>query len=56
VQHCADVTLLVNNARISLGTRVLAPDALETRRREMETNVFGTLVRQPQCVISVGVS
>jgi NAD(P)-dependent dehydrogenase (short-subunit alcohol dehydrogenase family) len=43
VQRCADVTLLVNNAGISLGTRVLAPDALEAGHREMETNVFGTL-------------
>jgi NAD(P)-dependent dehydrogenase (short-subunit alcohol dehydrogenase family) len=43
VERCADVTLLVNNAGISTGTRVLAADALEAGRREMETNVFGTL-------------
>jgi NAD(P)-dependent dehydrogenase (short-subunit alcohol dehydrogenase family) len=42
-ERCPDVTLLVNNAGISTGTRALAPNALEAGRREMETNVFGTL-------------
>lgn len=43
LEACGDVRLLVNNAGISTGTGVLAPDALEQGRREMETNVFGTL-------------
>ena len=41
--RCGDVTLLVNNAGISTGTGVLAADALDAGRREIETNVFGTL-------------
>jgi NAD(P)-dependent dehydrogenase (short-subunit alcohol dehydrogenase family) len=43
VERCADVNLLINNAGISTGTGVLAPDALEQGRREMETNAFGGL-------------
>ena len=42
-ERCSDVTLVVNNAGISTGTSVLAVDALDAGRREMETNVFGTL-------------
>jgi NAD(P)-dependent dehydrogenase (short-subunit alcohol dehydrogenase family) len=42
-ERCGDVTLLVNNAGISTGTSALAPDALDAGRREIETNVFGTL-------------
>jgi NAD(P)-dependent dehydrogenase (short-subunit alcohol dehydrogenase family) len=42
-QNCSDVTLVINNAGVSTGTGVLAPDALEAGRREMNTNVFGTL-------------
>lgn len=42
-QRCADATIVVNNAGISTGTRVLAADALDAGRREMDTNVFGTL-------------
>lgn len=38
-----DVNLLVNNAGISTGTGVLADDALDGARREMETNAFGML-------------
>ncbi len=38
-----DVTLVVNNAGISTGTRALSPDAVEQGRREFETNVFGPL-------------
>ena len=40
---CADVTVLINNAGINLGTRPLADNALDAARREMETNYFGTL-------------
>jgi NAD(P)-dependent dehydrogenase (short-subunit alcohol dehydrogenase family) len=42
-QRCSDVTLVVNNAGVSTGTGVLAADALDAGRREMDTNVFGTL-------------
>lgn len=38
-----DVTLLINNAGISTGTGVLADDALERGRLEIDTNVFGPL-------------
>jgi len=40
---CSDVTLVVNNAGISTGTSVLASDAIDAGRREMDTNVFGSL-------------
>jgi NAD(P)-dependent dehydrogenase (short-subunit alcohol dehydrogenase family) len=40
---CGDVSLLINNAGINTFTSALAPDSLEAGRREMETNVFGTL-------------
>jgi NAD(P)-dependent dehydrogenase (short-subunit alcohol dehydrogenase family) len=43
VERCGDVTLLVNNAGISTGTGVLASDAIDAGRREVETNVLGTL-------------
>jgi len=42
-ESCADVTIVVNNAGISTGSSVLAVDALDAGRREMDTNVFGTL-------------
>ena len=41
--RCSDVTLVVNNAGISTGTSILAVDALDAGRREMDTNVFGPL-------------
>lgn len=43
VRHCADVTLLVNNAGIGTGTAALADDAIANARREFETNTLGTL-------------
>jgi NAD(P)-dependent dehydrogenase (short-subunit alcohol dehydrogenase family) len=41
VSQCSDVTLLVNNAGVMLNTPILAPDALDAMRKEMEVNVFG---------------
>src|SRR3954465_2552738 len=41
--RCSDVTLVINNAGISTGTSILAADALDAGRREMDTNVFGPL-------------
>ncbi|MDP9899303.1 SDR family oxidoreductase [Variovorax ginsengisoli] len=38
---CGDVTLLINNAGISRGSRLLADDAIEAARAELETNFFG---------------
>ncbi len=39
--RCGDVTLLVNNAGISLSAPALAADAIEAARRSFDTNVFG---------------
>ncbi len=39
--RCGDVTLLVNNAGISLNAPVLGTDAIEAARRSFDTNVFG---------------
>jgi NAD(P)-dependent dehydrogenase (short-subunit alcohol dehydrogenase family) len=42
--RCTDVTLLINNAGIMLGTPMLtAAGSEEAMRRELEVNVFGTL-------------
>lgn len=38
---CPDVTLLVNNAGISLGGQVLAADGLDKARAELDANLFG---------------
>ncbi|MBV9790664.1 MAG: SDR family oxidoreductase [Chloroflexi bacterium] len=43
VQRLSDVNLLVNNAGVSLNTRVIAADALDGARAEMEVNYFGLL-------------
>ncbi|MES2259607.1 MAG: SDR family oxidoreductase [Pseudomonadota bacterium] len=43
VQACPDVTILVNNAGISLGSAVLAADAVQAARAELETNLFGPM-------------
>ncbi len=40
-QRCGDVTLLVNNAGIASLGGFLADDALESARRQFETNFFG---------------
>lgn len=39
----ADVTLLVNNAGVALGARLLGADSIDAAREEMEVNYFGTL-------------
>jgi len=41
VRQCSDVTLLVNNAGAMLNTPILAPNAVDAMRKEMEVNVFG---------------
>lgn len=38
---CGDVTVLVNNAGISLGTNLLGANSVEAARAELETNFFG---------------
>ena len=40
----SDVTLLVNNAGIALGSSFLAPGAIEAQRAELDTNFFGPLL------------
>ena len=40
-EACGDVTLLINNAGISRGSALLAPEAFEAARAELETNFFG---------------
>jgi NAD(P)-dependent dehydrogenase (short-subunit alcohol dehydrogenase family) len=56
VQRCADVTLVVNNAGIATRTSVLSADALDAGRREMETNVFGTLAMSQAFAPVLGVN
>jgi NAD(P)-dependent dehydrogenase (short-subunit alcohol dehydrogenase family) len=41
VRQCSDVALLVNNAGAMLNTPILAPNAVDAMRKEMEVNVFG---------------
>ncbi|WP_219219747.1 SDR family oxidoreductase [Variovorax boronicumulans] len=41
VRACGDVTLLINNAGISLGADLLSPGSVEKARAEFETNFFG---------------
>jgi NAD(P)-dependent dehydrogenase (short-subunit alcohol dehydrogenase family) len=43
VRECGDVSLLINNAGITLGTSFLANDRLAAARAEMETNYFAPL-------------
>jgi NAD(P)-dependent dehydrogenase (short-subunit alcohol dehydrogenase family) len=38
-----DVTLLVNNAGVALGARLLAAESIDAAREEMEVNYFGAL-------------
>ena len=44
VQACGDVTLLVNNAGIAQFGGFLEADAVESARRQLETNYFGPLL------------
>jgi NAD(P)-dependent dehydrogenase (short-subunit alcohol dehydrogenase family) len=41
---CSDVNLLINNAGVARGASVLAPNAIEAARLELETNYFGPLL------------
>jgi NAD(P)-dependent dehydrogenase (short-subunit alcohol dehydrogenase family) len=43
-RELGDVTLLVNNAGIALGSSFLAPGAIEAQRAELDTNFFGPLL------------
>ena len=40
-RDCGDVTLLINNAGISLGSDLLSPGSVDKARAEFETNFFG---------------
>lgn len=42
-RDCGDLTLLINNAGIARGGDLLAPDAADLARQEIETNYLGTL-------------
>ncbi|CAB4666049.1 unannotated protein [freshwater metagenome] len=41
VQQCSDLTMLINNAGVVIGSRVLAENSLENAKAEFETNVWG---------------
>lgn len=43
VQACGDVTIVINNAGVDLGSAVMAPGAEQTVRSELEINFFGPL-------------
>ena len=43
VETCSDVNILINNAGAMFSKTVLADDAVDTMRREMDVNVFGVL-------------
>lgn len=43
VRQCSDVSLLINNAGISLNQGLIAVETLEQARQEMEVNYFGML-------------
>jgi NAD(P)-dependent dehydrogenase (short-subunit alcohol dehydrogenase family) len=43
VQACPDVSIVINNAGIDLDTAVMAADAAQSVRTELETNFFGPL-------------
>lgn len=42
-RHCTDVQILINNAGVAGFVPALGAATMETARREMETNYFGTL-------------
>ena len=41
VEACGDLTMLINNAGVVLGGRIMAENALENAKAEFETNVWG---------------
>jgi NAD(P)-dependent dehydrogenase (short-subunit alcohol dehydrogenase family) len=41
VEQCGDVTMLINNAGVVIGSRVMADNSLENAQAEFETNVWG---------------
>ena len=43
VAQCTDLTMLINNAGVVIGGRILAENALENAKSEFETNVWGPM-------------
>ena len=41
VQACGDITMLINNAGVVIGGRIMAEHSLENAKAEFETNVWG---------------
>jgi NAD(P)-dependent dehydrogenase (short-subunit alcohol dehydrogenase family) len=41
VEQCSDLTMLINNAGVVIGSRVLAENSLDNAKAEFETNVWG---------------
>lgn len=41
VAQCSDLTMLINNAGVVIGSRILAEQSLENAKAEFETNVWG---------------
>jgi len=41
VGQCTDLTMLINNAGVVIGSRILADQSLENAKAEFETNVWG---------------
>ena len=41
VTQCSDLTMLINNAGVVIGSRVLAENSLENAKAEFDTNVWG---------------
>ncbi len=41
VEQCTDLTMLINNAGVVIGSRLLAENSLENAKAEFETNVWG---------------
>ena len=41
VESCGDLTMLINNAGVVLGGRIMADNSLENAKAEFETNVWG---------------
>ena len=43
VEACGDLTMLINNAGVVVGGRIMAENALENAKAEFDTNVWGPL-------------